>query len=70
MLSRFSRVRPFEILWIVECQAPLSVAFSSQECWSGLPCPPPWGFPNPEIEPVSLTSTALSGRFFTTSAIP
>ena len=41
--------------------------FSRQECWSGLPCPPPGDLPDPEIEPVSFMSPALSGKFFTTS---
>ena len=50
------------------CQAPLSMEFSRQAHWSGLPCPPPGDLPNPEIEPMSLTSSALAGRFFTTSA--
>ena len=53
---------------IVTSQAPLSMGFSRQEYWSGLPCPPPGDLPNPGIEPVSLTSPALAGRFFTTSA--
>ena len=44
------------------------MGFSRQEYWSGLPCPPPGDLPNPGIEPVSLTSPALAGRFFTTSA--
>ena len=42
--------------------------FSRQEYWSGLPCPPPRDLPHPGIEPVSLTSPALAGGFFTTSA--
>ena len=42
--------------------------FSRQEYWSGLPCPPPGVLPDPGIEPKSLTSSALAGRFFTTSA--
>ena len=54
--------------WTVARQAPLSMGFSRQEYWSGLPCPPPGDLPNPGIEPVSLTSPALAGRFFTTSA--
>ena len=33
-----------------------------------LPCPPPGGLPDPGIEPSSLTSSALAGGFFTTSA--
>ena len=49
-------------------QAPLSMGFSRQECWSGLPCSPPGDLPDPGIEPKSLLSPALAGRFFTTSA--
>ena len=41
MLSHFSRVRLFATLWTVAHQAPLSMRFSRQEYWSGLPCPPP-----------------------------
>ena len=39
MLSCFSRVQLFATLWTVACQAPLSMGFSRQESWSGLPCP-------------------------------
>ena len=53
---------------MVAHQAPLSMGFSRQEYWSGLPCPPPGDLPNPGIEPVSLTFPALAGGFFTTSA--
>ena len=53
-------------LWTVACQAPLSMGFSRQEYWSGLPCPPPGDLPNPGIEPVSLTPPALAAGFFTT----
>ena len=49
-------------------QAPLCVGFSRQEHWSGSPCPPPGDLPDPGIEPASLTSPALAGGFFTTSA--
>ena len=49
-------------------QAPLSMGFSRQEYWSGLPCPPPRDLPIPGIEPASLMSPALAGSFFTTSA--
>ena len=49
-------------------QAPLSMGFSRQEYWSGLPFPPPGDLPDPGIEPVFLTSPALAGRFFTTVA--
>ena len=44
-------------------QAPLSLGFSRQEYWSGLPFPPPGDLPDPGIEPMSA---ALAGRFFTT----
>ena len=37
-------------------QAPLSMEFSRQEYWSGLPCSPPGDLPNPEIKPESLVS--------------
>ena len=63
-----SRVHLFEILWTVVHQSPLSVELSRQEYWSGLPCPPPGDLPDPGIEPTSLSSPALAGGFFTTSA--
>ena len=47
-------------------QAPLSMGFSRQENWSGLPLPSAVDHPNSGIEPVSLVSPALAGRFFTT----
>ena len=47
-------------------QAPLSMGLSRQEHWSGLLCPPPGDLPDPGTEPVSLTSPALAGEFFTT----
>ena len=55
------------IPWTVAHQAPLSVGFSKKEYWSGLPCPSPGDLPNPGIEPSSLMSPALAGRFFTIS---
>ena len=54
-------------LWTVVHQVPLSMIFSRQEYWSGLPCPYPGALPNPGIKPMSLTSPALAGKFFTTS---
>ena len=63
-----SRVRLSATLWTAAHQAPLSMGFSRQELWSGLPLPPPGDFPHPGIKPVSLTSPALAGKFFTTSA--
>ena len=49
-------------------QAPVSMGFSGQEYWSGLPCPPPGDLPHPGVEPACLKSPALAGGFFTTSA--
>ena len=46
-------------------KAPLSMAFSRQEYWSGLSFPSSGDLPDPGIEPVSLRSPALAGRFFT-----
>ena len=64
----FSCVQLFAMLWTVALQAPLSLGFSRQEYWNGLPCHPPGDLPNPGTEHVSLTSSALAGGFFTTSA--
>ena len=47
------------------CQAPLSMEFSRQEHQSGLPFPTAGDLPDPGIEPTSLASPALAGRFFT-----
>ena len=44
------------------------MGFSRQECWSGLPCPPPGDLPNPGIAPMSLASPGLAGGFLTTGA--
>ena len=62
----FDNLQPYGLY--VACQASLSMGFSVQECWSGLPCPPPRDLPNLRIKPESLMSPALAGRFFTTSA--
>ena len=66
VLCCFSRLRLFATLWIIAHQAPLSMWFSRQEYWSGLPCPPPGDLPNPGIEPTPLRSPALAGRFIAT----
>ena len=42
--SSLSHVRLFSTLWTLACQAPLTMGFSQQEYWSGLPCPPPGAF--------------------------
>jgi len=66
-LSHFSHVCLFVTLWTIASQAPLSMGFSRQEYWSGLPCPPPGDPPDPGIEPGSPMSPALADKFFTTS---
>ena len=52
----------FATLWTVTCPAPLSMGFSRQEYWSGLPFPPPGDLPDPGFEPASPT---FAGRYFT-----
>ena len=53
--------------WTVAHQAPLFMAFSRQEYWSGFSCPSPGDLPDPGMESTSLMSPAVAGRFFTTS---
>ena len=53
-------------LWTVAHQAPLSMRFSRQEYWCGLPVPPSRDLPDPGIESAFPMSPALAGRFFTT----
>ena len=52
-VKSLSRVQLFAILWTVAHQAPLSMGFSRQEYWSGLPFPSPGDLPDPGIEPMS-----------------
>ena len=54
----------------VDCSLPGSPVHGifHQGCWSGLPFPPPGDLPHSRMEPVSLASPALVGRFFT--AVP
>ena len=68
VLSRFGHVHLFETLWTVARQALLSMGFSRLECQSGLSCLPPGDLPDAGTEPMSVTSPALAGSFFTTSA--
>ena len=68
MLTHFSPVQLLETAWTVACQAPLSMEFSRQEYWHGLPFPSPVDLSAPGIKPASLMSPALAGWFFTTSA--
>ena len=61
------RVWLFRTPWTVAWQAPLSMEFFKQESWSGLSYRSPGHLPDPEIEPVSLTSPALAGGLFTSA---
>ena len=61
-----SRVQLFVTPWTSANQAPLSMGFSRQEYWSGLPFPPPGDLPNTGIKPTSPESPALARGFFTT----
>ena len=61
-----SRVQLFAILWTTARQAPLSVEFSRQEYWSGLPFSILGDLPDPQTELTSLVSPALASRSFTT----
>ena len=55
-----SRVRLFATPRTVAHQASLSMGFSRQEYWDGLPCPSPGDFPDPGIKPASPTYPALA----------
>ena len=68
MLICFSHVWLFGTLWTVAHQAPLSMGFSRQENWSGLPYSPPGDLSNQGIKPMSVTSPTWAGGFFTSSA--
>ena len=68
MLSHFSHAQLLATPWTSGYQAPLSMGFPSQEYWSGLPFRPPGDLPNPGIKPACLTSLALAGSFFTSTA--
>ena len=59
LLSHFSHVRLFATLRTVACQTPLSMGFSRQKYWNGLPFPFPGDFPNLGTEPSSPASPAL-----------
>ena len=59
VLSHFSRVSLFVTPWTVAHKAPLSMEFSWQEYWSGLPCPLPEDLLNLGIKPVPLTPPAF-----------
>jgi len=59
----------FATPWTVAHQGPLSMEFSRQDYWSGLPFPTPGHLPDPGIKPTSLESPALAGGFFTTEPL-
>ena len=61
------------IPWTVACQASLSIGFSRQECWSGLPFPSPGDLPNPRIElrsPALQVDALTSGSSLLWSLLP
>ena len=60
-----SHVQLFANPGTVAHQAPLSMEFSRQECWNGLPFPTPGDLLNPGIKLMSLASPALASRYFT-----
>ena len=53
-VQSLSHVRLFVTPWTIASKAPLTMGFSRQEYWSGLPCPPPGDLPDPGIKPASL----------------
>ena len=57
-VKSLSHVRLFVTPWTIAYQAPPSMGFSRQECWSGLPFPSPGDLPDPGIEPGSPTLQA------------
>ena len=63
VVDMLSCVQLSSILWPIACQAPLSMEFSRQEYWSGLPFPPPEDLPDAGIEPESSVAPALQIDF-------
>ena len=61
VLNHFNHVQLFETQWTVACQVPLSMGFSRQGYWSGLPFPSPGDLPDPGMEPESL-KVSCTGR--------
>ena len=66
VLSHFSSIWLFVTLWTVARQAPLSLGFSRQEYWSGLPCPPPGGSSWPRDQTRVSCVSCIADGFFTT----
>ena len=65
-MKLLSRVRLFATSWTVDYQTSLSMEFSRQEYWSGLPFPTPGDLSNPGIKPEDPVAPAEAGGFFTT----
>ena len=65
-----SHVQLFSIPWTVALQAPLSMGFSRQEYWSGVPFLLPGDLSDPGIQTASLASPALAGGFFILTTEP
>ena len=61
LVCMLSPVGLFATPWTAGPQAPLSMGFSRQEYWSGLPFPPPGDLSHPETEPESLESPMVAG---------
>ena len=61
VLSHFSCIQLFAAPWTAAHQHPLSMGFSRQEYWNGLPFPSPGNLPNPGIQPTSPAPPAGKG---------
>ena len=66
-MATHSSLLAWKTPWTVARQAPLSMEFSRQEFWSGLPFPPPGDLPDPGIKPESPVSLGLANGFFITN---
>ena len=64
-VKSLSRAQLFVTPWTITYQALLSMGFSRQEYWSGLPFPSPGDLPDPAIETLLPVSPALAGELFT-----
>ena len=58
-MPSFNHVRLFATLWTIAHQAPLSMGFSRQENWNGLPGPPPGDLPDSGVKPMSLIVSCI-----------
>ena len=63
VVESLSCVHLFATPWTAARQAPLSLGFSRQESWSGVPFPSPGDLPNPGTKPASPVAASLAGRF-------